>query len=233
MNVKNLAPVITIDGAGGVGKGTISLKLAKHLGWHLLDSGAIYRAVAWAVLHYKVSWEDEKALEKLLKRVQIKLGDRPLEEKVVCDGHDITHEIRSEECSRMASKTSQLGVVRQAVLQYQRDFRRQPGLIADGRDMGTVVFPDADLKFFLKADSDERVRRRYKQLQDKGINVSLRDIRQDLNMRDRRDVERELSPTEPANDAIQVDTTDLNVDQAFEKVMQHIRARNLELVSRN
>ena len=219
------APVITIDGPSGVGKGTISLMLAKHLHWHFLDSGAIYRAIAWAVLHYQVPLHDTQAIERLVKRIQIRLGSLPLEETVTCDGYDITQAIRSEQCSAVASVTSELPMVRQAVLQYQRDFRRWPGLIADGRDMGTVVFPEAPLKFFFTADSEERVLRRYKQLQDKGINVSLPDIRTDLKERDSRDTGRAISPAKPAKDAIVVDTTHLSIDQVFQEVMRYVKGR--------
>src|SRR3990167_10472984 len=222
-----LPPVITIDGPSGSGKGTIGLRLAKHLGWHFLDSGAIYRAIAWAVIHYGVALEDDISLKRLLKRVQINIGDPLTDERVTCDGHNITLAIRSEACSQIASKSSVLPVIREAVLQYQRDFRRLPGLIADGRDMGTVVFPDATLKFFFKADPEERARRRYQQLQDRGINVSLPDILRDLVERDRRDVGRRLSPTQPATDAIVIDTTAESIDSVFAQVLNFIEQRVL------
>lgn len=222
---EQLPPVITIDGPSGVGKGTISLMLAKHLGWHFLDSGAIYRAIAWATLHYAVSPDDTQALKNLLKRIQVRLEDRPEGEKVFCDGYDITQEIRSEQCSQMASRTSRLPIVRESVLQYQRDFLRPPGLVADGRDMGTVVFPYATIKFFFKADLEQRANRRYKQLQEKGINVSLRDIRKDLVERDSRDTGREVSPVVPAEDAILIDTTHLSIDEVFQEVVKQIGGR--------
>lgn len=222
------APVITIDGPGGVGKGTIAYRVAKALGWYLLDSGIIYRAIAWALLYYKVSLQDQAALASLLKRVQIAI-ENPVfgEAKIFCDGQDITQSIRSEKCGKIASESSAFPIVRQAVLQYQRDFQRPPGLVADGRDMGTIVFPEADLKFFFEADPVERARRRYKQLQDQGINVSLRDIQEDLLERDRRDKERVISPTKPAADAIIIDTTALDIEEVFSLVMQHIQQKNL------
>lgn len=220
-------PVITIDGPSGSGKGTISLMLAKELGWHLLDSGAIYRAIAWAVMHYKVSPDDEKGLQNLLDRVQIAIENHPesRDTKVICDDSDITQDIRQEVVGAMASKTSALPIVRAAVLHYQRDFRRSPGLVADGRDMGTVVFPDALLKFFLEANPEERARRRYDQLQNKGIDVSLHDIQEELDERDRRDTGREVSPTKPASDGIVIDTTGMDVDQVFVEIFKHVDQR--------
>lgn len=225
-NKDPLPPVIAIDGPSSSGKGTISVMLAKHLKWHFLDSGSIYRAIAWAILHYKVHPDDQMALGRLLKRIQIAVQDRVLEiSKISCDGYDISEDIRSEDCATMASKVSAYPMVREAVLQYQRDFRRSPGLVADGRDMGTVVFPDAVVKFFFEADSKERAKRRFNQLQARGINVSLRDIQEELVERDRRDMNREISPTRPADDAIVIDTTDMAVDQVFAKVVKHVEGR--------
>src|SRR3990167_1430703 len=158
-------PVITIDGPSGSGKGTVSLLLSKHLHWHYLESGAIYRAIAWATRYYGVDPENKLALKHLLSQMQIVLKGVTHEEeaKVMCDNHDITQDIRAEECGVMASQVASYPMVRESVLQYQRDFRRFPGLVADGRDMGTVVFPEATLKFFLQADPKERVLRRYRQ----------------------------------------------------------------------
>lgn len=225
-NDNNQPPVIAIDGTSSSGKGTISVMLAKHLKWHFLDSGSIYRAMAWAILHYKVPPDDQPALQRLLKRVQIAVEDRVEEiSRITCDGHDISDDIRSEDCATMASKISAFPMVREAVLQYQRDFRRLPGLVADGRDMGTVVFPDANVKFFFEADLKERAERRYKQLQERGINVSLRDIQEELLERDRRDIDREISPTKPADDATVIDTTDWGIDQVFAEVLKHVAER--------
>jgi cytidylate kinase len=224
-----LAPVITIDGPSGVGKGTVTHMLAKALGWYMLDSGAIYRAIGWALLHYQVSPDDEAALKRLLLKVQIAI-ENPISDlpaKISCDGYDITEAVREEAIGKMASQASALTVVRQAVLQYQRDFRRFPGLVADGRDMGTVVFPDATLKFFFDADPLERAKRRHRQLQHQGINVSLRDIQEDLLERDRRDRDRPFSPTKPAVGAIIIDTTDLSVDEVFARVLQIVHQQGL------
>lgn len=225
-NQNQSVPVIAIDGPSSSGKGTISVMLAKYLKWHFLDSGSIYRAIAWAILHYQISPDDQAALARLLKRVQIAIQDRAEQiSRITCDGHDISDDIRSEDCAMMASKVSAYPMVREAVLQYQRDFRRPPGLVADGRDMGTVVFPDANVKFFFEADPKERAERRFKQLQARGINVSLRDIQEELMERDRRDVDREISPTKPADDAIVIDTTNLGIDQVFAEVVKHVEER--------
>ncbi|MBT8506587.1 cytidylate kinase [Coxiella-like endosymbiont of Rhipicephalus sanguineus] len=228
-NLKKQAPVITIDGPSGSGKGTIALRVAQALHWHFLDSGIIYRAIAWALSYYGVSLADQKGIADLLKRLQIAVESQPVVRKlkVSCDNHDITEAIRTEKCGALASKASALSVVRQAVLQYQHDFRRCPGLVADGRDMGTVVFPNTTLKFYFDADPQERAYRRYRQLQKRGINVSLRDIQEDLEERDHRDVNRIISPSKPAADALIIDTTKLSIEEVFVKVMNHIKERGL------
>ncbi|MFW0072757.1 MAG: (d)CMP kinase [Coxiella-like endosymbiont] len=228
-NNKKRIPVITIDGPSGSGKGTIALRIAKALGWCILDSGIIYRAIAWALLYYNVSLSDTDALASLLKRIQISIKNHLNEQiKVSCDGYDVTRTIRSKECSIVASQASALFLVRSTILQYQRNFRRQPGLVADGRDMGTVVFPDAPLKFFFNADPDVRVYRRYKQLQVQGINVSLPEVREELGERDRRDNSRPIAPAKPANDAVVINTTDLSVDGVFALVMNCVKQRGLD-----
>lgn len=221
------APVITIDGPSGSGKGTIAFRIAQALDWHILDSGIIYRAVAWALSYYSVSLVDRKGIADLLKRLQIVIENRTGRLKVSCNKHDISEAIRTEELGNLASKASTLSVIRQPVLQYQRSFCRWPGLVADGRDMGTVVFPNAILKFYFDADPQERAYRRYRQLQERGINVSLRDIREGLEERDRRDFNRVLSPTKPAADALIIDTTKLGIEEVFIRVMDHIKSWGL------
>lgn len=215
--------VITIDGPSGSGKGTIASLLAKRLGWHFLDSGALYRAVAWGILHYNVSLEDHVALEALINGLQIdmKVGDATAQPSIFCDQIEVTDEIRSEACSQMASRSSSIPMVRAALLEKQRVMRQSPGLVTDGRDMGTVVFPDADLKFFFQAAPEERAKRRYNQLKAKGKNVTLRDIERELRLRDQRDESRAVSPSKPAPDAVLIDTTGLSIESVFQAVYQH------------
>lgn len=228
-NLKKQPPVITIDGSSSAGKGTIALKVAQALHWHILDSGIIYRTIAWALSYYSVSLADQKGMLNLLQGLQIAIESQPFVRnlKVSCNQHDVTDAIRSEKCGALASKASALLVVRQAVLQYQHDFRRWSGLVADGRDMGTVVFPNATLKFYFDANPQERAYRRYKQLQERGINVRLRDIQEDLKERDHRDVNRMISPTKPAVDALIIDTSKLSIEEVFVTVMNHIKKRGL------
>ncbi len=221
------APVITIDGPGGAGKGTISTLIAARLGWHYLDSGAMYRLLALAALRQEVEGTDEQALVNIATRMKVAFSvtssvqsaneiDAP---EIWLDGDQVSSAIRSEECGVLASEIAVHGVVREALLARQKAFRQLPGLVADGRDMGTVVFPDATLKVFLTASADERAQRRYKQLIAKGIDVILCDLLKDIQTRDERDTSRTLSPLRPAEDAIIIDTTDLTIDQVVEQIM--------------
>jgi CMP/dCMP kinase len=220
-NPANNVPVITVDGPSGSGKGTISRLVATRLGWHFLDSGALYRLVALAALHHAVSLDDEVSLKTLAAHldVQFSAGEGGIEGRMVLEGEDVTDAIRTEECGKAASVVAALPPVRQALLQRQRAFREPPGLVADGRDMGTVVFPDAELKVFLTATREERAQRRYKQLNAKGVSVNLQHILGELAERDARDSGRSVSPLRPAADAITIDTTTLTINGVVEEVM--------------
>ena len=217
-------PVITLDGLSGCGKGTYSLMLAKHLGWHYLDSGALYRAVAWAVLEHDIDASDEKSLAHLFGHVTFKMESQPQVDlfSVSCDGVDITQLIRSESVSAASSKFAKNQSVRDYVLKLTRSQMQTPGLIADGRDMGTVVFPNAGLKFYLEAPPKVRAERRYLQLKEQGRSVSLRDVLRELTLRDQRDQARSLSPAKPAADCVLVSTADKTIDDVFNELLAHV-----------
>ena len=220
-----MTPVITIDGPSGSGKGTIAQKIAKKLGWHYLDSGAIYRAFAWKVLQTGTDPANHEALKNLISNVKIEMqpDDIGHEAVIFCDNQDVTSDIRGEICGQMASITSSIPFVRDAMLARQQDMRQEPGLVTDGRDMGTIVFPDATIKFFFLASVEERAKRRYNQLISKGQHANLRDIQEELRVRDERDANRKVAPTKPAADAILIDTTHLNVEGVVEAVWQHVQ----------
>lgn len=227
----NPIPVITIDGPGGCGKGTIAQRIAKHLHWHWLDSGALYRILAWAVLHYQIPPTHDEELASLLARIKVTFtaDSEGSDAQMTCDGHDVAQAIRTEVCARLASEISAKPFVRQALLQRQRDLRLPPGLVADGRDMGTVVFPDAIVKIFLTASAEERARRRFNQLKKLGITIDIDQLAADLAARDQRDRERAVAPLQAAGDAIVIDTTELSIDQVFTKIMSHLPAESLHV----
>ena len=214
------APVITIDGPSGSGKGTISRALAARLGWHLLDSGALYRLVALDAARSGVSLDDAARLAELAAGLDVEFCDPDGTERVLLRGADVTAEIRSEAAGAGASRVAALPPVRQALLERQRAFARPPGLVADGRDMGTVVFPEAALKVFLTASAEERAARRYKQLKDKGIDVSLPDLSSDIAQRDQRDANRQVAPLRPADDARLLDSTSLTPEEVLERIFR-------------
>ena len=212
--------VITIDGPSGSGKGTISRFLANKLGWHFLDSGALYRLVGLAARRHSIDFQDEQGLATLAAHLDVEFAsnDDGAETRIFLEGEEVTDGIRSEECGNDASKVAAVQVVRDALFERQRAFLRAPGLIADGRDMGTVVFPDAPLKIFLTASLEERASRRYKQLKQKGMSANLSALLDELRVRDERDSSRAAAPLVAANDAVTIDTSDLSIEQVVTEV---------------
>ncbi|RKZ80812.1 MAG: (d)CMP kinase [Gammaproteobacteria bacterium] len=213
-------PVITIDGPSGSGKGTIAQLLAKDLGWHYLDSGAIYRVLAQAAIKHNVDFSDEQKLAEMAQKLDLVFSLEKDELLVILEGVDVSTLIRSEQAGNAASKVAALPLVRAALLDRQRAFCQSPGLITDGRDMGTVVFPDADYKVFLTASAQIRAERRYKQLKEKGIESNLADLVAEISERDIRDSQRKVAPLRPADDALQLDSSSMGIDAVF----KHIRA---------
>lgn len=211
-------PVLTIDGPSGSGKGTIAQMIAREFGWHYLDSGAIYRVLAQAALKHRLDLADETALTTLAEQLDVCFAFDNDELKVMLEGEDVSLLIRSETAGNAASKVAAIPAVRAALLQRQRDFRKMPGLVTDGRDMGTVVFPEAPFKVFLTASAEERAQRRYKQLKEKGIESNLSDLIAEISERDRRDSEREVAPLRPAEGALILDSTELGINAVFEQV---------------
>lgn len=222
-------PVIAVDGPSGSGKGTLCKLMARSLGWHLLDSGALYRLTALAARHHGVSLDDTEALEVLAAHLDVKFiaGGQDEELQIVLEGEEVTLAIRTEEVGADASVVAALGPVREALLSRQRDFVHTPGLVADGRDMGTVVFPEAPLKIYLDASAEERARRRYNQLISKGLGASLEAILDDIRARDDRDMNRAVAPLKPAPDAIILDSTKMTIDEVLLAVLDEARHRGL------
>jgi cytidylate kinase len=216
------APVITIDGPTASGKGTISRLLAERLGWQILDSGALYRLLGLKALQQDVPLDDESALAQLALDLDIHFSGSPTDEEiqVFLDDNNVTNEIRTEKSGAAASKVAALPQVRSALLDKQRAFRRTPGLIADGRDMGTVVFPDAQVKIFLTASAQERAKRRYNQLIEKGVSVRLSDLFEEIAERDKRDSNRSAAPLIAAKDAVELDTSEITAEQAALRILE-------------
>lgn len=221
MHDLNLVPVITLDGPSGTGKGTLCHLLAKHLRWHFLDSGAIYRVLALAASKQDIDFSNTAALVDLAKTLDLHFN----ESGVYLMGNDVSQVIRTEKCGQDASCLAALGEVREALLWRQREFAAAPGLVTDGRDMGTVVFPQAQLKIYLYASVEERANRRYLQLKKHGESVSLAQVVDELTERDARDTARKHAPLRPADDAVLIDTTGFTVLQVFDKVMKLIEER--------
>lgn len=223
----NLSPVITIDGASGTGKGTISRIIAKMLGFHLLDSGALYRVLALAAIKHKVSLTDDApTLTKLAEHLDVQfLTSAEGATTIILEGEDVTQAIRTEVIGGGASQVGSIPSVRTALLSRQRSFREPPGLVADGRDMGTVIFPDALLKIYLEASQEERAMRRCKQLNELGNHATLSSVLEDLCVRDARDQDRAVAPLKPAIDAIRIDTDHLTIQAVIDKIVAEIAVK--------
>ena len=224
MIYKTDVPVITIDGPSGTGKGTISHMLAEHLGWHFLDSGSLYRVLAFAARSHGIAFDNIADLVTLANTLKLSFKKT----QVLLDGHDISTDIRTEQCGQDASKIAVIPEIRAALLNRQRAFATEPGLVTDGRDMGTVVFPNAQLKIYLYASTQERANRRYLQLKKTSNDVSLTQVVDELETRDARDTARMHSPLKPADDAVSIDTTGLTIVQVFEYVLQLARSIDLK-----
>lgn len=218
-------PVVTVDGPSGAGKGTLCMLIANKLGFHLLDSGAIYRVLALAAIHHGVDLESEDALVPLATHLDVQFVAEGELVKVILEGEDVSGELRKEETGMAASKVAALPRVREALLRRQRAFAEGQGLIADGRDMGTVVFPEAEAKIFLDASAEERAQRRLKQLQGKGLDVRFDDLLREIQERDDRDRNRPVAPLRPAEDALLLDSTTMSIDEVVEKALQYIESK--------
>lgn len=225
MSRSQSVPVLTIDGPSGSGKGTVSRLVAEHLGWRLLDSGALYRAVGYAAGAAGLDLSDAEAVTRCAEATKIHFraaadgGDT----RVIVNGHDATDELRTETAGAAASAIASMPSVRQALVALQLGFRKAPGLVADGRDMGTVIFPDAPFKVFLTASAAERAKRRYKQLKEKGLSVTLAGLQREIEARDARDASRAVAPLKPAVDAVLVDSTGMGIEDVVAKVLAVVK----------
>jgi len=222
-------PVITIDGPSGAGKGTVARIVAEQLGWHLLDSGAIYRVLAVAAQHHNISVEDEQSLLPVAANLDVQFQTcNEGEGKVILEGEDVSNAIRTEEIGALASKVAAFPRVREALLRRQRAFKVGPGLVADGRDMGTIVFVDAPVKVFLTASAEERAQRRFNQLKEKGFDVKMTRLLDDIRLRDERDQNRKVAPLVAAEGALIIDSTELSIEEVVSKILSFSNERLMQ-----
>jgi len=229
-----MIPIITVDGPSGVGKGTVCKHLSKVLGWHLLDSGALYRVLALAAGRHDVALDNEEAIVALAAHLDVQFEVNPNSElvSVILESEKVDSLIRNEETGTKASIIAKFPRVREALLRRQRAFLTEPGLIADGRDMGTIVFPKAEVKFFLDASVEERAQRRHKQLLDSGVDASIRALSDDIQQRDERDRNRPVAPLVPAEDAVIIDTTELSITEVIDSIMKIVNDTWPELLKK-
>lgn len=226
MTVPSIA-VLTIDGPVSSGKGTVARLVANRLGWHLLDSGALYRVLGYHARNQGVALDDEAALVAMAQSLPVRFVEQQGDTAVILDGEDVSNIIRQESVGELASQVAVLQPVRDALLARQRAFAEAPGLVADGRDMGTVVFTTAPLKIYLTASAEERARRRFEQLKEKGFGATLATLVEDIRTRDDRDMNREVAPLCPADDAVVIDSTTLSVDDVVDRILDEAAARQL------
>ncbi len=225
----NAAPVVTIDGPSGTGKGTVAQIMADELGWHLLDSGALYRLLALSALSHHIDFKDINTITDMARNLDVEFrpGDN-IHADIFLEGQEVSAQIRTEEMGNNASIVAVIPSVREALFDRQLAFRQLPGLVADGRDMGTVIFPDADLKIYLTASAQKRAERRYKQLKEKGLSVNITDLSREIAERDERDASRTVAPLKPAHDAIVIDTSDMTIDEVMGQVNHWLQVNNIK-----